>query len=193
MIKSQLRSIYVRKRNLLSVRETAALSGDIAARFFGTVDLSEVKRLHTFIRIRKFNEIDTSLIYYKIWRDHPLIHTFAPRINGSTREIESLEFDSQTDLIESRWGIREPKGSELVSPDEIDLVIVPLLCFDKRGHRVGYGKGFYDRFLRKCRPDCLKAGLSFFPPINVIDDIGESDVPLDLCITPRRLYNFVNQ
>jgi 5-formyltetrahydrofolate cyclo-ligase len=69
-------------------------------------------------------------------------------------------------------------------------VIVPLLCFDRRGHRVGYGKGFYDRYLQKCRPDCIKAGLSFFDPVDLIDDTYADDIPLDICVTPSETFRF---
>jgi 5-formyltetrahydrofolate cyclo-ligase len=77
-----------------------------------------------------------------------------------------------------------------VNPEAIDTAIVPLLCFDERGYRVGYGKGYYDRFLAKCRPNCLKIGLSFFEPVENIDDINEYDIPLDLCIAPDRTITF---
>ena len=72
------------------------------------------------------------------------------------------------------------------------MVLVPLLCFDRSGHRVGYGKGYYDRFLRKCRADCKKIGLSMFDPVDEITDAGESDVRLDLVITPTATVSFTN-
>jgi 5-formyltetrahydrofolate cyclo-ligase len=64
------------------------------------------------------------------------------------------------------------------------------LCFDLRGFRVGYGKGFYDRFLKKCRADCKKIGLSFFEPVKEISDIEEFDVALNFAVTPQEIYNF---
>ena len=70
------------------------------------------------------------------------------------------------------------------------MVLVPLLAFDSKGYRVGYGKGFYDRFLKQCRNDCVKIGLSYFEPIDAINDAGEFDVPLDFCITPQKAYVF---
>ena len=70
------------------------------------------------------------------------------------------------------------------------MVILPLLAFDQQGYRVGYGKGFYDKFLSGCREDCLKVGFSYFEPIETIDDCNEFDVPLDLCITPQNVYVF---
>ena len=71
-------------------------------------------------------------------------------------------------------------------PSEVDVVLVPGLAFDEGGHRVGYGRGFYDRFLALCRPDCLKVGLSYFEPISQITDIHAGDIRLDLLITPER-------
>ncbi|MDH3493028.1 MAG: 5-formyltetrahydrofolate cyclo-ligase, partial [Acidobacteriota bacterium] len=72
----------------------------------------------------------------------------------------------------------------------LDFVLVPLLCFDRRGHRVGYGGGYYDRFLAKVRPDCLKIGLSFFGPVDEIEDVHEGDIRLDYCVMPERIYDF---
>ena len=74
--------------------------------------------------------------------------------------------------------------------EKIDLVLVPLLAFDKRGHRVGYGKGYYDRLLSQVRHDCRKIGLSLFQPVDVIDDIAASDIELDECVTPEGVVAF---
>jgi 5-formyltetrahydrofolate cyclo-ligase len=70
------------------------------------------------------------------------------------------------------------------------MVIVPLLAFDKQGNRLGYGKGFYDRFLSDCRPDVIKAGTSYFEPEERFEELDQYDVPLDLCITPNNIWKF---
>lgn len=67
---------------------------------------------------------------------------------------------------------------------------MPLLAYDKQGNRVGYGKGFYDKFLSQCKPNVVKIGLSFFEPEDLIEDIFENDVKLDVCITTLEIYNF---
>lgn len=188
MTKAELRSIYLEKRRSLSPGEVAAASRRIAERFFNEIDLTTTKKLLTFIRIPKFNEIDTSNIYFRLWQERRDIVTFAPRTDLQTGEIESISFNSETSFAENKWGIREPLDGEKAEPDEFDLVLVPLLCFDENGHRVGYGKGMYDKFLIRCRPGCLKIGLSFFPPVGQIDDAGDHDIPLDVCITPDKLY-----
>jgi 5-formyltetrahydrofolate cyclo-ligase len=75
-------------------------------------------------------------------------------------------------------------------PEEIDLVFVPLLCVDKKGNRVGYGKGYYDKFLKECRRDIIKIGFSYFEPVEKIDDVNRYDVKLNYCITPESFYSF---
>ncbi len=190
MTKSELRKIYLEKRRSLSVEEVAERSRKIADRFFESFDLSKVKTLHCFIPIAKFNELDTSLIYKKIWTDFRAVKTLAPRINVETSEMESLIFGPETQLVENEWGIPEPLGGESIRCATFDVVLMPLLCFDKHGHRVGYGKGFYDKFLANCRPDCMKIGLSYFSPVKSIDDIGGHDVALDACVSPDNTYFF---
>ncbi len=190
MKKAELRRIYLKKCRELSLAEVAAASKRIADRFFDEVDLAEVKAFHTFIRIAKFNEADTSNIYYRVWREWPAIATYAPKSDFASNSIESVRFDSGTTWIENRWGIREPDGSESAEPEQFDLVLVPLLCFDRNGNRVGYGKGFYDRFLSNTRKDCLKIGISIFPPVEKIDDAGDKDVRLDAAITPDEVFRW---
>ncbi len=188
MTKSELRKIYLEKRSTLSAADVSDASRRIADRFFETVDLSGVRTLHCFISIPKFNEIDTSAIYERVWRDFPDIVTVAPRTDLASGAIESVIFNSQTVWNENSWGIREPAGGEIVEPADIDLVVVPLLCFDERGHRVGYGKGMYDKFLARCRTGCTKVGVSLFSPVETIADISERDVALDLVITPDAAF-----
>ncbi len=188
MTKAELRQIYLKKRQDLTKAEIDAMSRDLEKRFFVSIDLDAVKNLQVFIPISKFNEIDTSNIYSRLWRDFPQIRTFAPRTDLTTGRLESSLFDRETVFTENSWGIRERLSGEVIDPVEIDLVIVPLLCFDESGHRVGYGRGIYDRFLADCRKDCVKVGVSCFPPVESIDDLTEYDIKLDICVTPTAVY-----
>jgi 5-formyltetrahydrofolate cyclo-ligase len=72
----------------------------------------------------------------------------------------------------------------------MDVVFVPLLAFDENGQRVGYGKGFYDRFLNECKEDVITVGLSFFEAENELIEANATDVPLRYCVTPERVYEF---
>ena len=92
--------------------------------------------------------------------------------------------------LKNEFNIYEPEEGNRVDPTEIDMILVPLLAYDKKGYRVGYGKGFYDKFFAGCRKDCIKAGFSYFEPVDEITDKADFDVPLDLCITPQTVYVF---
>lgn len=166
------------------------MSRRIADHFCEGFDPEAIGTVHCFISITRFKEVDTSLILDRIWGDCPHVRTFAPRVDRATERLESLPVTRETKLTENIWGIREPAAGETADPHEIDLVVAPLLCFDPNGHRVGYGKGYYDLFLSECRPDCQKIGLSFFPPVDRIDDLAPHDVPLDGVITPGQIYSF---
>jgi 5-formyltetrahydrofolate cyclo-ligase len=190
MTKAELRQLYLEKRRQMLPAEVDAASRAVADRFFDEIDLSAVSNLHTFIRSARANELDTSNIYLRIWRDLPKIATYAPRVDTSSPEMESVRFHSSTELVESRWGIREPMGDDTAEPESFDLVILPLLAFDESGHRVGYGKGYYDRFLSKCRLDCQRVGVCAFPPEQRIDNVGWHDLKLNTCITPMHTYRF---
>ncbi len=190
MTKSQLRKHFLTKQKSLSPQERQNLSRKVAENFFSHFDLTKIKVFHCFLPIEKFNEIDTMLIFEKLWKEFPNIETFVPKINFQENEIESIKFNQETLVQENKWSIKEPQEGESISPVEIDMTLVPLLCFDLNGFRIGYGKGFYDRFLKKCRQDTRKIGLSYFEPIEKIADIQEHDVKLDFCITPEKIFEF---
>jgi 5-formyltetrahydrofolate cyclo-ligase len=187
MKKSELRTLFLERRGSLSPEEVAEASRRISDSFFESVNLVGINCIQCFIRIDKFHEIDTIQILQRLWKEHPGVMTAAPRVNFSIGEIENVAFGPDGKLIESKWGIKEPAGP-LIEEGAIDLVLVPLLCFDERGFRVGYGGGYYDRFLSRCRPDCRKIGLSIFEPIKKIEEVAEHDVALDLFITPNGLF-----
>lgn len=191
MLKAELRKIYLDRRRRLSDAERRRKSVEIAARFFAGFDLSRIDFLHCFLPIEKFKEIDTKLIFERVWTDFPRVETLVPRVNFETGEMENLKFTPATKLAQNRWKIPEPAHDELIETEKIDLVLVPLLCFDRQGHRVGYGKGFYDKFLKNCRAGCLKIGLSYFSPVSAeIEDAHDADVKLDFCVAPESVRRF---
>ena len=190
MRKSELRKIYLERQKKLSQFERTQKSRQIADKFFQEFDLNKVHLLHCFISIEKFNEIDSSWIFKQIWQSFPQIQTYVPRINFQTDEIENIKFEAESKLSKNIWQISEPTADEMISPEKIDIILVPLLCFDKKGFRVGYGKGFYDKLLKKCRKDCLKIGLSYFAPVEIIKDVKIFDIKLDFCLTPEKLWKF---
>ncbi|MER3632808.1 MAG: 5-formyltetrahydrofolate cyclo-ligase [Blastocatellia bacterium] len=190
MKKDELRKLFLAKRLAIESEKRKSLSAEMAAVLFREVEFRGVSAVHCFLSLEKNGEPQTAPILERIWRDYPNIRTFAPRINPATGAIDSVEITSETPLSTNRWGIPEPPEGKSADSELFDCVIVPLICSDKAGHRVGYGKGFYDRFLTRCRRDCKKVGLSFFPPVDKILDVHQGDIQLDLCITPAGIYRF---
>lgn len=191
MTKSQLRKHYLSKRKAISAEEIAIKSHKIADLLFANFDLSKVENLHIFLPIIKHNEINTWLIIKELQQNFPAINIIIPKIIPENFEIEHYLFDEKK-LIENPWGILEPSGENQnkIESKKIDLVIIPLLIFDKSGNRVGYGKGFYDRFLQQCKPATLKIGVCLEEPTETIEDINDYDIKMDFCITPDKIYEF---
>ena len=190
MKKAELRKIYLEKQKSLSPDERRDKSEQVVRLLFDNFDFSDVKFLNCFITLEKNNELDTFEIFQKIWREFPAIITTAPRINREMDVLETLVAAPTTKYVQNNWGILEPAGDDLIEPEKLDVVLMPLIAFDTLGFRCGYGKGFYDKFLRKCRADCRKIGLSLFPPVEKIENVEDFDVPLDCCITPEKIWKF---
>jgi 5-formyltetrahydrofolate cyclo-ligase len=118
------------------------------------------------------------------------MHVVYPKINPVDFSMQHILQEEDTYFELNHYGIPEPVNGKTIDPLELDLVIVPLLGFDEQGNRVGYGKGYYDRFLSKCKEDVIKVGLSFLSPIDCIEDVDFFDKKLDFCITPECVYAF---
>jgi len=157
---------------------------------FSTLPFDEIKYLHTFYPITGKHEFDTLLLVNWLREKHPRIRLVLSRSNFETHTLEHIIWEDATTLVMNRWGITEPQDGVTVEPDMIDLIVIPLLAFDTKGNRIGYGKGFYDRFLAECRPDAVKTGISFFPPEEQFSEVDRFDIPLDLCITPEKIWKF---
>ena len=93
-------------------------------------------------------------------------------------------------MKKNSWGILEPIAGEEITVGKFDFVLVPLLTIDNKGYRVGYGKGYYDKFLAECSSDCKFIGLYQFDEIETIDDIHDADIPLHFCVTPKNVLRF---
>ncbi len=190
MLKKELRSAYLEKRLALSDIEYTNRNQEIANHFFREINLDGIKVIHIFIPMVKYKECNTWLIIERIIKEMPAIRFSVPRVNTERQLLENFYLESREQLKENKWGIEEPRFGEKTRTKDIDLVMVPLLAFDKAGHRVGYGKGYYDKLLSECRSGTLKIGVSFFSPIEKIEDVNELDVALDSCITPKKLFYF---
>jgi 5-formyltetrahydrofolate cyclo-ligase len=189
MLKRDIRISFLERRKRLTAEEVGILEEKIACRF-RNCRIPVPSALHRYMPARDRCEPDPSSLVAWLRSSNPDLRVMVPRIIPGTDRIENLYVSPDTRWRFDKWGIPEPVDGAFANPSEADLVFVPLLAFDKSGHRVGYGKGFYDRFLTECRSDCLRIGLSWFGPVDAIDDLRPEDVPLHLCITPERSYAF---
>jgi 5-formyltetrahydrofolate cyclo-ligase len=189
--KTTLRKLYLEKRNMLTVQDCNVRSKRIADNFFNHFEsnLSQSLYLHLYLPIEGKKEIDTILIFSELRKSFPNVKVALSKSNFTDYSMQFFEYSMETKLIENSYGIPEPEGGKIIKPKQLDFVLIPLLVTDESGNRIGYGKGFYDRFLANCEPDCKKIGLSFEEPVSeIIPD--EFDVPLDFCITPEKVYEF---
>src|SRR5690606_160755 len=187
-MKKILRKDYLQKRYALSEQELYQFNIDLLNKF-KTLPLTGLRFIHFFLPIKRFREPDTLPLIHWALEEYPEIKIVLSRSNLDTLLMEHFIWNDEQELVKNRWGIQEPQQGKKVLAQQIDAVIVPLLIFDKEGNRVGFGKGFYDRFLSDCRSDCKKIGLSYFDPIAEIKDINPYDVKLDLCITRSKIWN----
>lgn len=186
MLKKELRLNYLQSRKNTPPEVLANASLAISNGIL-KMPIWSFEFYHLFIAITEQGEIDTGPVLSVLQgKDKNVV---IPKVTGDRSMTHFLLTDS-TIFKKNRWNIPEPVGGLEVSPKKIDVVFVPLLAFDKRGHRVGYGKGFYDVFLKECRPEALKIGLSIFEAEETITDISEEDIPLNYCVTPEKIYSF---
>lgn len=191
MQKQDLRKEYLQKRKALTETQVEGFSKKIHDWFFRSIPVHAYATIHTFLPIKRNNEIDTWLIINTLQKDFATDIIIPKSYEDGTMSHYLLTKD--TVFEENKWKIPEPSpvSSFQSSVNKIDLVLIPLLCFDKKGYRVGYGKGYYDRFLAECRPDVMKIGLSIFEPVDEINDVDEFDVKMDYCITPNKIWSFL--
>lgn len=186
MDKSQIRTQYKEFRKKLSGIEVMDKSLFIANRCL-ELPVWEEQIFHLFLTLEDQNEVDTALILTLLQgKDKEVVF---PKI-GDAEQLQHFLLTDQTRFQKNALGIPEPVLGIEIEASKIDVVFVPLLAFDDKGHRVGYGKGYYDRFLTTCRPDCIKVGLSFFEKEQDSFIIEPTDIPLDYCVTPRQIYRF---
>jgi 5-formyltetrahydrofolate cyclo-ligase len=186
MKKSQIRNIVGEQRSQISIPEIEALSIKLLQQFI-KLDLSKVEALHIFLPIAEKKEPDTFIIIDWLQKHHPNIKIVVPKADFKTSLMTHHSYPGREGLSKNLFNIMEPVGSDH-HHEEVDLVLIPMLAFDLKGYRVGYGKGFYDRFLQGTKAS--KVGICFYPPIDSIDDVNEFDVKMDLCITPEQTFKF---
>lgn len=185
MNKAELRQSYKEKRRRLSNSEVKRLSLGILSKL-QELDFSGETVFHIFLPIPKRNEVDTYPIIDWLFalKKTPVV----PAVQGE--EMNCCELKQNEKLKSGAFGTLEPMKCRDFDPQKIDVILMPMLICDKAGNRVGYGGGYYDRFLKKCWPDILKIGLGFFAPVEKVSDVFPGDIALDYCVTSDEIVSF---
>lgn len=187
MNKKELRQKYKALRNQISEDDLEEMSLAIANNVL-TLDIWAKTYFHIFLSIIEHKEVNTEyLLHLLSGKDKEIIIS---KSDFETREMTHYLLTENTKIKKNQYNIPEPIDGLEVPTSKIDVVFVPLLAFDKSGHRVGYGKGFYDKFLSDSSSETIKIGLSFFDAEEKIEDVRVDDIKLDYCVTPNTVYKF---
>lgn len=187
MDKKSLRQKAKAERQKLTQEEIEEKSLTIANQLL-RLDIWSHLYYHVFLPIEEHKEVNTEYILQILaGKDKEIVIS---KSDFTTREMSHYLLTDNTKIKKNEYNIPEPVDGLEVPNSKIDVVFIPLLAYDKQGNRVGYGKGFYDIFLIKCKPETIKIGLSFFPPEEEIEDVAANDVKLDFCVTPDEVISF---
>jgi 5-formyltetrahydrofolate cyclo-ligase len=187
--KNELRRQYSTLRMQLSLPEQHRLTAAMAGHFM-QLPLPVVQHVLSYRAMPQRHEVSMQCFEALLLEEQPHAVLCYPQANFATGAMEAVAANAVLEWTEVSFGLVQPGAGEVVPPQQLQLVFVPLLAFDQKGYRLGYGKGFYDKYLARCSPRVLKVGFSWFDAVDTLPDIHAFDLPLDYCITPDRLYVF---
>jgi len=180
--KKEIRAEILALRKQMTALDVAAKSHEIVCRLVEVVPWDKVKTVLAYLPVH--NEVDLQELFFCLWRQKKrvLVPVCLPELQGEMQAALLLPEDL-LDLRVNWFGILEPNLPHFVLPSEIDLVLVPGVAFDRQKGRLGYGGGFYDRFLPKLSLDCLKVGVGF--ALQVVENLplDAADCLMDAVIT----------
>jgi len=176
-----LRQTFLARRQALTSEQLSAFNQQICQLLIEFISWDQIKVMHLYLAIIGKNEVDTYPIINHLRTTGAGIKIAVPKLAPEGNLLNHVLLTETTRLEANKWGIPEP--------EQIDLVLVPMLAFDKAGNRIGYGKGHYDRFLAQCRPDAQKIGLCYFDPMKRIE-VEPTDVAMDVVVTPKQVWEF---
>ncbi|NRR92062.1 5-formyltetrahydrofolate cyclo-ligase [Winogradskyella undariae] len=187
MKKSELRKKYKQLRKELTENQVENFSIEIANQLL-KLDIWSKTFFHLFLTIEEQKEINTDYILNILsGKDKNIIIS---KSNFEDYSMTHYLLMDNTRIKKNKYNIPEPVDGIEIPSSQLEVVFIPLLAFDKTGQRIGYGKGFYDRFLANCKPETLKIGLSFFDVEDETFEASENDIKLDYCVTPNRVFQF---
>lgn len=181
--KEKQRRRYLRIRRSIPADEYEQYSERIIGRLREWSPFKQAEKIHCYVSLNERGEVNTSDLIREM--DKGAKQVIVPVTDFDTGTLKHIELTGFEDLRPNRWGVPEPETGREVSPGELDLVIVPMVAGDLQRNRLGYGKGFYDRFLSEV--ECPAAGLVFERCLADELPVEPFDVRLDVLITEERI------
>lgn len=189
MTKAELRKLYKQKRLLLSSKERLRLD-DLMLIQFQNFDFTGIETVLTYWPMANANEPNTHLFSGYLRHVVPNLQLAYPVINSNNESMQAAVINEETIYAPNKYGIMEPTIINAIAPTQLQLILVPLLAYNTQGFRVGYGKGYYDKFIAQCASNTVLMAFSYFEPEPIIADVATFDIPLHFCITPHTIYEF---
>lgn len=187
MLKAEARRSLLYKRQNLSLVECVKWD-DLLLIQFQRLDWSNTSVIGSFYPMEKHNEPNTILLTSYLQAFNPGLTIAYPVVDQKSQTMQFYEATNSYQI--NSLGTHEPIKQNLIPNNLIDTFLVPLLGFDLNGHRLGFGKGYYDKYFSTCIHSHIRLGISYFEPIPNMTDTHEFDVPLTHCITPWSSYEF---
>lgn len=180
LTKRELRKEYIEKREGLSQEERERLSYEIVNKILSLPSLEKAKKVLLFCPHK--GEPDITPLFSWVFKEGKVLAL--PKVVG--KELKLIRVKEDTSLRPGAFCILEPEDGEEIKPEEIDFSLVPGVLFDKRGYRIGYGKGYYDRLLAKLGG--VKVGVCY--QFQVLEKLPRDswDMPVDLVVTEEKIY-----
>ena len=189
MEKKSLRKIIINRRDTMKKEIRREKEIVIKEELRNTLLYKKSKNI--FIYIGYGSEINTSLIIEDMLDDNKCV--LVPRIDSINREMQAIQINSLEGLELNRYGILEPSHSKKAfNRNEIDLIILPGVAFDDKGGRLGYGGGYYDKYLTNLNTFIPKVVLAYDFQILENIPLEEHDIKYDYLITEKRSINLLH-
>lgn len=183
--KNELRSKMLQRRESISSDQFYSASNVIINRLIRQPEYADAQTIHCYVSMNDRREVNTHKLIKQMLRQEKKM--VVPITNFNDGTLTHIELSSFGDLVPNKWGVLEPDSGKEVSISELELIIVPMVAADEQGNRIGYGKGFYDRFLDKA--DCPTIGLIFEQNVIAKVPTEDFDIPLDVIVTEERVIN----
>lgn len=181
--KQELRETVLQKRKQYTEEEWCSKSKKIIAKLLKSDAYKIADTVHSYVSMNDRREVWTDPFIEQILKDQK--KAVVPVVNFSDDTLSHSLIHSLDELEMNDWGVREPKRIDPISISELNMIVIPMAAADKQGNRLGYGKGFYDRFLEQT--SATKIGLTFHDFLFDEIPVEEFDIKLDTIITEEEV------